>query len=47
MKAKGDPDFEKWLKARQPISKLKIIREIVPSNLLFQDSPSNRKPRSH
>ena len=42
MKAKGDPDFEKWLKARQPISKLKIIREIVPSNLLFQDSPSNR-----
>ena len=40
MKATGDPDFEKWLKARQPISKLKLIREIVPSNLLFQDTPS-------
>ena len=44
MKAKGDPDFEKWLKARQPISQLKIIREIVPSDLLFQDSTSKRSP---
>ena len=44
MKATGDPDFEKWLKARQPISKLKLIREIVPSNLLFPDSPSKGSP---
>jgi len=42
LKAKGNADFEKWLRARQPISKLKFIREIVPSNLLFQDSTSKK-----
>lgn len=40
MKAKGDADFEKWLKARQPISKLKSIQKIVPSALLFDNSKS-------
>jgi hypothetical protein len=44
MKATGDFDFEMWLKARQPISKLKLIREIVPSKLLFPDSPSKGIP---
>jgi len=44
MKATGDPDFEMWLKARQPISNLKLIMEIVPCNLLFQGSPSKGSP---
>jgi hypothetical protein len=37
LKASGDPDFEKWLKTRQPISKLRLIQEIVPSDLLFPE----------
>ena len=30
LKRKGDPDFETWLKARRPISKLKLLRDIAP-----------------
>ena len=42
MKTKGDPDFEKWLIARKPISTLKLVRDIVPSNLLFAVSTSEQ-----
>jgi Helicase HerA, central domain len=35
LKTKGDADFEQWLKERQPISKLKLVKDVVPSDLLF------------
>ena len=44
LKTKGDADFEKWLIARQPISKLKLVQDIVPSDLLFQGSTSKGDP---
>ena len=44
MKARGDPDFETWLKARQPISRLKLSRDIVRSDLLFPASPLEKQP---
>src|SRR5208337_4295854 len=34
LKQEGDPDFERWLRSRQPVSKLSLIRTIVPSPLL-------------
>ena len=44
LKTKGDADFEKWLIARQPISKLKLVQDIVPSDLLFRGASSERHP---
>lgn len=35
LQGQGDPDFEKWLKKRRPLSSLNIIRQIVPSGLFF------------
>ena len=35
----------KWLKARKPISKLKLVRDIVPSDLLFPASTSEKHRR--
>ncbi len=47
LKAQGDPDFENWLKSRQPISKLKTIRVIVPSHLFFNDGTSRNEAVFH
>ena len=38
MKRQGHPDFEKWLRGRQPVSRLALIRTIVPSTLCIGES---------
>jgi hypothetical protein len=43
LKEEGDPAFERWLRSRQPVSKLPLIRTIVSSPLLegqSGDAPS-------
>jgi hypothetical protein len=40
MKHAGDPDLRAWLKLRKPLSKLAIMRQTVPSRLLFGDEPA-------
>jgi hypothetical protein len=40
MKHVGDPDLKAWLKSRKPLSQLALMREAVPSRLLFVDAPT-------
>jgi len=44
LKQSGDPDFDDWLRSRQPFSKLSLIRSIVPSPLLFSEGISQPEP---
>ena len=40
LKKLGDADFDEWLKARQPISKLKLVQQIAPSEF-FSARPAD------
>src|SRR5207245_7363386 len=40
---KGEADFFEWVKSRQPISGLELIRSAVPSPLLFGDGSKTEK----
>jgi Helicase HerA, central domain len=42
LKSNGDVDFEKWLKARKPISGLKLVRDIVPTALFFPSTTTGK-----
>ena len=52
LKQDGNPDFEKWLRDRQPVSKLSLIRTIVPSPFFGQEAGATTglkapNPRRH
>ena len=46
LKQAGSPDFNEWLRARQPISKLSLIRSIVPSPILFDELKEKAEPEA-
>jgi GTPase SAR1 family protein len=44
LKQAGSPDFNEWLRSRQPLSKLSLIRSIVPSPILFDELKKKADP---
>jgi hypothetical protein len=43
----GEPDFQDWLRSRRPISKLSLIKSMVPSPLFFRQEHGHTRPSSN